>query len=279
MSWIRTYDIDSAWVTVLQLKEDPDPGDRENNLRFAFTADIPGARMAEFEERFGIGARQCYGMTEIGLGTIVPWDDSEMAISGSIGIPGLLRECKLVDDSGADVLGSNCPGELCVRGEGMFSGYYNRPEVNAESFLDGGWFRTGDIARRDEGGRYYFLGRAKDMVRRSSENIAAREVEEALMRIPGVAESAVVPVPDERRGEEVKAYLVLRDGESCETISPQLVAQEVRLSLAAFKVPRYFEYRTELPRTASDKVSKQALLAEKPDLRRDSYDLVDRVWR
>lgn len=279
MTWIDEYEIDSAWVTSLLLNDGLGSTDHKHDLPFAFTADIPGPRIADFEERYGISPRQCYGMTEIGFGTMVPWEDSEMASSGSIGIPGPLRECKLIDEHGADVVGVDTSGELCVRGIGMFSGYFNKPAVNAEVFLAGGWFRTGDIARRDDAGAYFFLGRAKDMIRRSSENIASREVEDALMRVSGVVEAAVVPVRDPRRGEEVKAYLVLRDGDNSETIPPQLIAGEVASSLATFKVPRYFEYRTELPRTASEKVSKPTLLAEKVDLRLDSYDSVDNIWR
>jgi acyl-coenzyme A synthetase/AMP-(fatty) acid ligase len=279
MNWIDAFDIDSAWVTVQLLNDGLGSTDRTHDVRFAFTADIPGSGMAEFEQLYGISPRQCYGMTEIGFGTMVPWDDPAMSSSGSIGIPGPLRECKLIDEHGADVLAAHTSGELCVRGIGIFSGYYNKPAVNAEVFLDGGWFRTGDIARRDEAGSYFFMGRAKDMIRRSDENIASREVEDALMRVAGVVEAAVVPVKDDRRGEEVKAYLILRDGENSETISPQIIAAEVGSTLAAFKIPRYFEYRAELPRTASDKVSKPALIAEKTDLRADSYDFIDSIWR
>lgn len=102
-------------------------------------------------------------------------------------------------------------GELLVRGPGILQGYYRKPEATAAAFW-GDWFRTGDLFRQDERGYLYILGRTKDMVRRAGENIAAREVESILLELPEIAECAVVPVPDDTRGEEVKAYLVLQPG-------------------------------------------------------------------
>src|SRR6202044_3124631 len=116
-----------------------------------------------------------------------------------------------------------------------------------------GWFATGDLGRVDAAGRVYHAGRLKDMIRRSGENVAAREVEEVLLTHPKVALAAVTAVPDELRGEEVKAYYVA-DG-----LAPAELAEYCRARLAAFKVPRFWQPADDLPRTDSQRVAKAQL--------------------
>lgn len=258
MQWVRERSIDSSWVSVQQLGDEPRPDDRDHHLRFAYTDDIPGDRIDEFEQRFGVKARNCYGMTEIGLGTVVPADDDEMARAGSIGIPAPLRECKLIAPDLSEVTEPGQVGELCVRGVGLFDGYYGRDRA-ATGWLDGGWFRTGDLARFDERGWLYFVGRSKDVIRRNGENISAREVELALEGIDGIAVAAVVPVADARRGEEVRACIALRAGLDTDDVPPGAILEALDGRLAAYKRPRFIDYYAELPRTASDKVAKTAL--------------------
>ena len=143
----------------------------------------------------------------------------------------------------------------------MMLGYHNRQEANAELFLPGGWFRTGDLVRVDSAGLWYYEGRIKDMVRRSGENISSAEVEMVVASMPGVEHAAVVPIPDSLRDEEVKVIVVPKPG-------AQLTAADVvawaATGLAAFKVPRYVEFREALPFTPSGKVQKGALRAEDP---------------
>ena len=203
-------------------------------------------------------ARNCYGMTEIGLGTVVPADDDEMARAGSIGIPAPLRECKLITPDLSEVTEPGLVGELCVRGVGLFDGYYGRDRADT-GWLDDGWFRTGDLARFDERGWLYFVGRSKDVIRRNGENISAREVELALEAIDGIAVAAVVPVADARRGEEVRACIVLRAGLGAADVPPGAILEALDGRLAAYKRPRFIDFYAELPRTASDKVAKTAL--------------------
>lgn len=117
------------------------------------------------------------------------------------------------------------------------------------------------------------------MIRRSREDISAAEVEEAVNLYPGVRSVACVPVPDELREEEVKAYVVLNDGETKDTVTYQELTDFCSERLAYFKVPRYWEYRDDLPRTPSEKVAKHILRNEKADLRSDSYDQTDEIWR
>jgi crotonobetaine/carnitine-CoA ligase len=143
----------------------------------------------------------------------------------------------------------------------MMLGYHNRPEANAELFLPGGWFRTGDIARKTPDGLHYYVGRTRDMVRRSGESISAAEVEQQIATMPGVLEAGVIPVPDADRGEEVKAIIVARPGV---TIMASDVIAWLRTRLAPFKIPRYVEFRHELPHTESGKIAKSALRAEPP---------------
>jgi len=160
----------------------------------------------------------------------------------------------------------------------MLKGYFGKPDATAAAF-HGEWFRSGDLARMDARGYVYIVGRAKDMIRRAGENIAANEIEAVVASLDGVAEVAAVPVPDDMRGEEVKIYVVLQEGLAADQSSPEAIIAHCRKNLASFKVPRYIEYRdTPLPRTASDKIAKPALILEKPNLFAGSWDRVARCW-
>lgn len=232
---------------------------------------------AELEQRFNFPARTAFGMTEIGMGTFTPLEASEMTGSGSCGIAAPFRECRIADLEGNPVEPGK-PGELLFRGPGLLLGYYRKPEATAAAF-HGEWFRTGDLAVQDERGFVTIVGRIKEMIRRAGENISAAEVESVLLVLPGVAEAAVVPVPDTLRGEEVKAYLVLQPGLTQEALPPERVIAHCTATLAPFKVPRYLEYRTRpLPRSTSGKVQKPQLAAEKPDLRAGSWDSAGGRW-
>ncbi|MCC7271249.1 MAG: AMP-binding protein [Alphaproteobacteria bacterium] len=278
MDWVRDHAIDFCIYPNLAYKQPPAPDDRNHRVKRANIYGFPAGDHAALEARFGFHAREGFGMTEIGCGMIVPLEAAEMVGSGSCGIPAPFRECRVADENG-ETVPIGAVGELLVRGPGILQGYYRKPEATAAAFW-GDWFRTGDLFRQDERGWFYILGRTKDMVRRSGENIAAREVEAILLEIPEIAEAAVVPVPDALRGEEVKACLVLQDGLTRDDLAPERVIDHCRAKLAVFKVPRYLEYRTEpLPRTASGKVSKPPLLSEKADLRTGSWDRVDGCWR
>ena len=156
-------------------------------------------------------------------------------------------------------------GEFLISGPGLMAGYLNRPEATAE-VLSGGWFRTGDLGRQDERGLYYFVGRKKDIIRRSGENLAAAEVEEVLRAHPKVLEVAVIGVPDELRGEEVKAFILPVEGQSAATIPPEELAAWCEARLARYKVPRFIEYRTtDFPRTPSLRVQKTLLRTPEHD--------------
>ncbi|MDR5798103.1 class I adenylate-forming enzyme family protein [Caballeronia sp. LZ008] len=259
-------------------KQPPSPDDADNILKIATIFAFSPAHHRDFEQRFDVRGQEFYGMTEIGGAAYMPADALELRSgSGSCGIAAPFRELKVADENGQRVKAGE-RGELMVRGRGLFKGYYKREDATAECYLDG-WFRTGDIARQDEDGYLYIVGRLKDMVRRNGENISAREVESVLRSMPEVQDAAVIAVPDPYHQEEVKAYIQLAPGLTAEAVPPELIVEFCRPLLAAFKLPRYVEYRDSLPLTDSQRVQKKVLRSEKADLRIGAYDLKEQCWR
>ena len=277
MDWVRSYSIEYCIFPEVIVKQPPAPTDADNRLRRVNIFGWRPETHVAAEKRFNMVAREAFGMTEIGPGLFMPAEATHMVGSGSCGLPGPYRRCKITDEDGKEVPRGTV-GELCVTGDSILWGYYKKPAANAVSFR-GEWFRTGDLFRQDNRGYYYIVGRVKDMIRRSGENISAREVEAVLRGIPEVADAAVVPVPDEYRKEEVKAYLVLQSGVTREQLPPDRVIEVCLQHLARFKVPRYIEYIAELPKTPSQKIAKPQLIAMRRDLREGSYDRIDGVWR
>lgn len=277
MDWVLEHRIHFCIFPEVVYRQPANPRDADNELRRVNVYGLRREVHADLERRFNVPARECFGMTEIGATLFTPLEADHMVGSGTCGIPGPWREARVVDAGGDEVPRGEI-GELVVRGPNIFLGYHRKPEANGESFL-GDWFRTGDLFRQDEEGWFYLVGRKKDMVRRSGENIAAREVESVLLEIEGIADAAVIGVPDALRGEEVKACIVLADGLAPTDLPPQRIAELASDRIAAFKVPRYYAYVSELPRTPSMKVAKAALRGAGRDLRTGSYDLVDGIWR
>ncbi len=262
-------------MPTLIMKMPVDPDERDHALRMVTCSAIPTKLHEALEERFGVPWYELYGMTEIGLGTMEDPDEHlRFRGQGYIGRPPWTREARAVDADGRPVPRGE-PGELVFRGPGIMDGYFRNPEANAEVFRDG-WFYTGDRVRMDAAGRVFYLGRTKDIIRRSGENISAAEVEEVIAAHPAVRLAACLPVPDELRGEEVKAYVVLApDAEA----TPQELAAWCEERLAYFKIPRYWSFRDELPRTPSERVAKGELKVEAEDLRTGAWDRAEDVWR
>jgi len=277
VEWLRTHRINFALFRQAYTRQAPSPLDAVNEV---IRLNIYGGRKedhAAMEERYDFLVRGAFGMTEIGIGTFMPIEDAHMTGSGSCGITSPFRDCRIADPAGNSVP-DGTPGELLIRGPGILQGYYRRPDANAAGF-HGEWFRSGDLAYRDRDGYFYIAGRLKEMIKRAGENVAANEVESVLDDIPGIVEAAVVPVPDEVRGEEVKAYVMLAPGTSRTDLPPERIVALCAEKLAVFKLPRYVEYReAPLPRTPSGKLRKQDLLKEKQDLRAGSWDRVEGRW-
>lgn len=248
-------------MPTLLAKQPATPEDRDNDLRAVLCSGIPVALHAALEERWGAPWREVYGMTESGIDLFSPFEDVAAVGSGSLGRPVPTKQVRVVDpaDPGAEVPDGQ-PGELVIAGVPMMSGYWNRPEATANVLREGG-LHTGDLVVRRPDGGIQIVGRIKDMVRRGGENVACAEVEAALERDDRVVAAAVVAVPDDVLGEEVKAFVQLRAGEPADRDTAQRVLERAGAQLARFKVPRYVEFVTDLPRTPSERVSKPALKA------------------
>ena len=255
----------------------PSGSDRHHRVRSIHCSAIPPKRHAELEQRWGVPWYEVFGMTETGGDIRMFEQDHDSTLgAGCIGRPHADREIRIVDQNDRPVLRGTA-GQMVIRGPGMMDMYFADPGATHAVFKNG-WFHTGDLARQDADGLIYYLGRTKDMIRRSGENVAAAEVEIVLMQHPKVRLAACVPVPDELRGEEVKAYLVLREGETHETAPPSDLRDWCLERLAYFKAPRYWEYRDDLPLTPSERVAKAALIVETDDLRRGAWDSADQAW-
>ena len=258
-----------ASIPALLLKGEPGPAERDHRIRLAIHAGLPKELHREMLDRYGFHWHNQYGSTEGGVMSRVPHHlADELVGTGTMGVepPGVV--IRLVDDNDVDVPPGEA-GECLIGGPDLYVGYLNRPEVTSEANR-GGWYHSGDVARRDERGLLYFVGRRKEIIRRSGENVSAAEVEGVLRSHPKVVEAAVVPVPDPLRGEEVKAYIQLKPGES---FAPEEAVAFCQANLAAFKIPRFIEFReTDFERTPSMRVQKQALLKEKSDLRQGAWD-------
>jgi len=183
-----------------------------------------------------------------------------------MGLPAPGYTSRLVDENGHPVARGEI-GQIVVRGEpglSLMKGYYKNPEATAETIRDG-WLRSGDNARQDEDGYYHFVDRAKDMIKRSGENVAASEVEAVIREHPAVFDCAVIGVPDEMRDEAILAVVVPRDGEEGRPAA-RLTEDDVigwcRERLSDFRVPQFVRFRTELPRTSVGKIRKHVLRTE-----------------
>jgi acyl-coenzyme A synthetase/AMP-(fatty) acid ligase len=235
--------------------------DLSSSVRFGFGAGVDPRHQAAFEARFKVPLIEAWAMTETGAGAwITASEDPRHLGQRCFGKAPIGLAYRIVDDEGADVA-PGAVGELLVRREGaeprrgFFSGYYKDPAATEQAWRDG-WFHTGDLVRTDVDGCFFFVDRSKNIVRRSGENIAAVEVESALHTHPQVAATAVCPVADDIRGEEVFAFVVLRTGISAGADTALRLQAHCRQMLAYYKVPGYIGFCEELPQTASQKLAR-----------------------
>jgi len=206
-----------------------------------------------FRERSGHTILERYGMTETGMNISNPLEGERKP--GMIGFPLPGVDARLVDpETGADMAEGEV-GEIWVRGRNVFAGYFHAPEKTAESFADG-WFKTGDLGRRDPDGYYEIVGRAKDLIISGGLNVYPAEVEQALGIIEGVEDCAVIGLPDPDWGEQVAAVIIPRAGAK---LTPEGITAAARALLAPYKCPRRVELVESLPRNAMGKVEKARL--------------------
>jgi fatty-acyl-CoA synthase len=209
---------------------------------------MPLALLETWRER-GVEIVQGYGLTEAAPNVLCLPAEDAVRKAGYAGKPYPQVEVKLSDE-----------GELLVRGPNVFAGYWRNPQASAEAVVDG-WLRTGDVAERDDDGFYRISGRLKDMYISGGENVYPAEVEDVLLALDGIADAAVLGVPDERWGEVGAAFVVLDPGAA---LSEDEIVAACRERLARFKVPASVRFLDELPRSGMNKVLKDELRAEVP---------------
>lgn len=245
-------------MPAMLLNAAPGDDDFSGQIKFAFGAGVNPRHHAAFEQRFGFPLIEAWGMTETGnYGAIIAIKEPRHIGTCCFGEPPEHLDFKLVDEQNQSVPVGN-PGELLIRHrgdnrtKGFFDGYLKNPLATDEAWEDG-WFHTGDVVRQDSDGTMCFVDRRKNVIRRSGENISALEVEAALSENPCIAQAVVCPVPDEIRGEEVMACIILAPGSLASAQAAESIVIGVLELLSYFKVPGYVYFSEELPLTASGK--------------------------
>jgi long-chain acyl-CoA synthetase len=221
-------------------------------------ASLPGEVMQAFEKKFGPTILEGYGLSETSP-TATFNVSAERRKVLSIGTPMFGVELKVFDENdNALPPGKDNVGEIVIRGHNVMKGYWKNPEATAEAFK-GGWFHTGDLGYVDEQGYYFIVDRKKEMIIRGGFNVYPREVEEVLYAHPAVGEAAVIGIPDERLGEEVKAVVSLKPGA---TATEADIIAFVKERVAAYKYPRTIQFVDTLPKGATGKILKKELKAQ-----------------
>ncbi|WP_110239988.1 long-chain-fatty-acid--CoA ligase [Nocardioides gilvus] len=229
-----------------------------DRLRVAVSggAALPVEVHREFERRFGVTIMEGYGLSETSPVASFSVFGEPVRV-GSIGpaIPGV--EMKLISPEPGhwDEVPAGEIGEIAIKGPNVMKGYYNRPEATAEAIQDD-WFRSGDLARVDDDGWYYIVDRSKDLIIRGGYNVYPREIEEVLLTHPDVSLAAVIGVPHDSHGEEIKAVVIRNAGA---TVTEDELLAWGKEQMAAYKYPRIIEFRDSLPMTATGKILKREL--------------------
>jgi len=224
---------------------------------FSGSAPLPVEVLEKFERLTGARIVEGFGLTE--TSPVTHANPMGRRKVGSIGVPFIDTDARIVDlETGTKDLPPGQDGELVIRGPQVMSAYWNKPEETALALRDG-WLRTGDIARTDEEGYFFISGRKKDMIIVSGYNVYPDEVDGVLAAHPAVLEAATIGVPDPKRGEVVKSFVVARPEM---TVTAEEIIAYCRENLAAYKVPRMVEFRTELPKSPVLKILRRELRAQ-----------------
>ncbi len=226
-----------------------------SNLRICCTGGdaMPVEVMKGFEEKYKVTMLEGYGLSETSPVASFSRIDKEKK-PGSIGVPVKGVELMVANEKREPVPVGEV-GEILIRGHNVMKGYYKRPEATEEVFTDG-WFATGDMGRVDNDGYYYIVDRVKDMIIRGGFNVYPREIEEVLLLHPAISLAAVIGEPNEKYGEEIKAFVVLKDGA---TANPEELIGWSKNEMAAYKYPRSFVIKDTLPLNETGKVLKRVL--------------------
>jgi Acyl-CoA synthetases (AMP-forming)/AMP-acid ligases II len=254
----------AMYISLLQQKNKNQFSLESLKVCVAGSAPMPVEMLRRFEEAFTARICEGYGLSESSPITHI---NPALGIrkAGSIGLPLPGTEARIVDmELGSVPLGPEKIGELVVRGPQVMSGYWGNPDETANA-LRNGWLYTGDIAYMDEDGFFFIVDRKKDMIIVGGYNVSPREIDEVLYEHPKVREAVTVGVEHPSRGEVIKAYVVLREGEVCDKAE---IVRWCRERLANYKVPRMVEFRDELPKTLVGKILRRTLRAEEAELRK-----------
>lgn len=220
---------------------------------------LPVPLKRAFEEKVGRPLFEGYGLSEASPVTHFNPPFAGEGREGSIGVPVPSTDSRVVDvETGLVEMPVGEPGELIVKGPQVMKGYLNMPEETVDALRDG-WLYTGDMARMDEDGYFYIVDRKKDMILASGYNVYPREIEEVLFEHPDVSEAVAVGVPDEYRGESVKAFVVKKPGSPATEMEVLAFCKE---RLAPYKTPKALEFREELPKSAVGKLLRRVLADE-----------------
>jgi long-chain acyl-CoA synthetase len=249
--------VPTMWWGLLQaLTPEVDVDRIAKNLRIGVSggAALPVEIISQVKERLHVTVLEGYGLSE--TSPVATFSDPDMEPRpGSIGVPIWGIEVKLINDDWSEVTEIGAVGEIAIKGHNIMKGYYGRPEATAE-VIKNGWFRSGDLARKDEDGFYYIVDRSKDMIIRGGFNVYPREIEEVLLTHPAISLAAVIGVPHDSHGEEIKAFVILKPG--AEATSEEIVAWG-KEQMAGYKYPRIVEITAALPMTATGKILKREL--------------------
>ncbi len=285
------FDLEAALKAVEKYKANQFPGvptiyvqiinsplARKYNLRsleacISGAAPLPVEVLKKFEELTGARLREGYGLTETSPVTHVNPIYGKYK-PGSIGVPVPNTLAAIADINENKLLPVGEVGELVISGPQVMKGYYKRPEENKQVFFELGgyrWLRTGDIAKMDEEGYFYIVDRKKDLIKYKGYSVYPREVEEVLYQHPAVKEAAVIGVPDPEVGEQIKAFIVLKE-EYKGKVSEEDIKRWAKERLAAYKYPRIVEFRDELPKSAVGKILRRVLREE--EIRKYVKDII-----
>jgi len=251
--------VPSMYWALLNEEDSEENRNAIKNLRICISggASLPVKIIDEFKTRFDVPIIEGYGMSE--GSPVVTFNQLEIGVkAGSIGTPIWGVDVKIVDDDGNE-LPEGEKGELIFRGPNVMKSYYRRPGETAE-VLKNGWLFSGDIAVKDQDGFFFIVDRKKELIIRGGMNVYPREVEEVMIKHPDISLVAVVGHPDEKLGEEVKAFVVKKPGS---TVSESDITAWTKQKIATYKYPRIIEFIDELPLSATGKILKKLLKTEK----------------
>ncbi len=258
----------SIYISLMQQKEIASYDLTCIQLCISGSSPFPQASMELFQKLTKANITEGFGLTEASP-VVIANPLYGLQKTGSIGIPIPETEARILDlETGEELKEANQIGELAVRGPQVMRGYWNQPEETAAT-LAGGWLHTGDIAYRDEDGYYFIVDRKKDMAIVGGYNVFPREIDEVLHEYPKIKEAISLSVPHRSRGETLKAYIVPKDGEK---ITVSEIAAFCRSKLASYKVPKFFEFRTELPKSIVGKVLRRALREEEEQKQKNAEE-------